>query len=183
MDTDAVRRNGMKLTALALSGLLALVASAILVAPASSGDGPLSAELREIRSAVARYHSFAQAEADGYTVENEPCISSPGGAMGIHAVNSQLLADDTIDPTRPEILLYAPTTNGGRKLVGVEYWKRDADQNLATSGDRPSLFGRAFDGPMPGHNPVMPAHYDLHAWVAEANPSGVFAPFNPEVAC
>lgn len=173
----------MKLSALALCGLLALLAAAVLVAPALSGDGPLSPELREIRSTVARYHSYAQAQADGYTVEHEPCIASPAGAMGIHAINPELMADDAIDPLRPEILLYEPKPNGGLKLVGVEYWKRDADQNLATNGDRPSLFGRAFEGPMPGHSPVMPVHYDMHVWVAEANPSGVFALFNPAVSC
>ncbi|HUG65708.1 MAG TPA: hypothetical protein VMK83_10860 [Gaiellaceae bacterium] len=56
-------------------------------------------------------------------------------------------------------------------------------QNLGTNADRPSLFGRAFDGPMPGHNPFMPVHYDLHVWVAEHNPSGVFALFNPALSC
>ena len=173
----------MKLSVFALAGLVAIVAAAVLVAPALSGDGPLSPELREVRSAVARYHSFAVAEADGYTVENEPCVSSPAGAMGIHAINPALTADDAIDPLRPEVLLYAPKPNGGLELVAVEYWKRDADQSLATSPDRPSLFGRGFDGPMPGHNPVMPVHYDLHVWVAESNPDGVFSLFNPTVNC
>lgn len=171
------------LTGLALSGLVAIVAAAVLVAPALSGDGPLSPELREVRAAAARYHTFAQAERDGYTVANEPCIASPAGAMGIHAVNRALMADDAIDPLRPEILLYVPKANGTLELVGVEYWKRDADGSLATNDDLPSLFGRPFDGPMPGHNPAMPVHYDLHVWVAEANPSGVFALFNPELSC
>ena len=46
---------------------------------------------------------------------------------------------------------------GRLELVGI-----DADQNLTTDGDRPSLFGRAFDVPMLGHSPTMPIHYDLH---------------------
>ena len=33
------------------------------------------------------------------------------------------------------------------------------------------------------HSPVMPVHYDLHAWVYEPNSSGTFAPFNPGVDC
>ena len=70
-----------KLTGLALSGLMIIAAAAVLVAPALSGDGPLPAELQEVRSAVARYHSFAQAERDGYTVEGEPCVVLPGGTM------------------------------------------------------------------------------------------------------
>ena len=45
------------------------------------------------------------------------------------------------------------------------------------------LFGRGFDGPMLGHGPGMPIHYDLHAWIAEANPSGVFAQWNPAIRC
>ena len=163
---------------------LAVGAVAILwVVPALAGDGSLSKEQQAVRVAVAKYHSFEQAERDGYTVEGEPCIASPAGTMGIHAINPALLMNDTIDPLRPEILLYVPKDNGKLELIGVEYWKADADQSLATDGDRPSLFGRGFDGPMPGHNPQMPVHYDLHVWVAEENPSGVFALFNPAISC
>lgn len=164
---------------------LALVAAfaANGVGAASAGDGALPAPLQEVRAAAARYHSIEQAERAGYSVAGEPCIASPAGTMGVHAVNAGLLADDTVDSLRPEILLYVPKANGKLELVAVEYWKADADQNLATTDDRPSLFGQVFNGPMPGHSPVMPAHYDLHARVAEANPNGVFALFNPALAC
>jgi hypothetical protein len=30
---------------------------------------------------------------------------------------------------------------------------------------------------------TSPVHYDLHVWVCEANASGTFAQFNPEVRC
>ena len=33
------------------------------------------------------------------------------------------------------------------------------------------------------HRRGMPVHYDLHAWVAEENPSGPFAQFNPSRTC
>lgn len=33
----------------------------------------------------------------------------------------------------------------------------------------PTIFGQAFDGPMPGHNPEMPWHYDIHVWIFETN--------------
>jgi hypothetical protein len=49
--------------------------------------------------------------------------------------------------------------------------------------DKPSLFGRAFDGIMPAHARWMGWHYDGHMWVAEADQNGVFALFNPAVAC
>ena len=40
-----------------------------------------------------------------------------------------------------------------------------------------------FDGPMEGHSPVMPRHYDLHVWVWHHNPSGMFSMWNPNVSC
>jgi len=103
--------------------------------------------------------------------------------MGHHYANFALMADGGIDPLRPEVLLYLPDTNGTLKLVAVEYSKRDADGSLLTDGDRPFLFGQPFDGPMPGHNPAMPVHYDLHVWVAEQNPNGVYAQWNPALGC
>ena len=121
--------------ALGVAGLAAVV-------PAIAGDGPLPPELQPVRAAVAKYHSFEQAEQDGYTVAGEPCVASPGGTMGFHAINPALLMNDAIDASRPEILLYVPKGNGQLKLVGVEYWKVDADQNLDDLG-RPAVALRA----------------------------------------
>lgn len=104
--------------------------------------------------------------------------------MGYHYVNPELAGDSTVDPLKPEILLYAPGDNGKPKLIGVEYFVADADQNLATDDDRPSTLGGVpLDGPMPGHEEGMPVHYDLHVWLFEKNPDGMFAPFNPKVGC
>jgi len=36
---------------------------------------------------------------------------------------------------------------------------------------------------MPGHHPGMPVHYDLHVWLWQDNPMGMFALFNPTVTC
>jgi hypothetical protein len=36
---------------------------------------------------------------------------------------------------------------------------------------------------MDGHGPGMPVHYDLHVWLFKKNPRGMFAEFNPRVAC
>lgn len=172
----------IRLGGVAAVGLVASLAAA--VAAALAGGGQLPRELQEVRAATARYHSFEQAQRDGYTIRaGEPCVASPLGTMGVHAANAALMADDAIDPLRPELLIYLPNKDGSLKLIAVEYWKADADQNLATNDDRPSLFGQQFDGPMPGHNPTMPAHYDLHVWLWAENPSGLFAMFNPTVAC
>ena len=166
-----------------LPPLLALVATLSVgaAAVASARSGSLSSELKEVRAATARFHSVDQALAAGYFAAS-PCEESGAGAMGIHFINPALFGPG-LDPLSPEVLLYAPRADGSLELVGVEYFQVDADQDLATAADRPSLFGRAFDGPMLGHNPQMPIHYDLHVWVAEANPSGIFAPWNPALNC
>jgi hypothetical protein len=171
-------RHAYRAGALAAAAVLTISAGAVATAAASSPD-----PLQTVRAAMARYNSFAQAEKDGYSVAGEPCVASPDGTMGIHAVNGPLLADPAIDPLRPELLLYVPKANGKLELVGVEYLKFDADQNLGTAGDRPSIFGVPFDGPMPGHTPTMPIHYDLHVWLFADNPSGMFAMFNPTLSC
>jgi hypothetical protein len=158
-----------------------LVFGAVVVTAVAMASPP--DELQAVKAAVARYHSFEQAEKDGYSVVGEPCVAEAPGTMGIHAVNEALLADPAIDPLQPELLLYVPKANGKLQLVGVEYWKADADQSLATADDKPSIFGVPFDGPMPGHNPTMPVHYDLHVWLFADNPSGLFAPFNPTLSC
>lgn len=151
--------------------------------PSSPHRTALQRELQAAKAATARYHSFRQARKAGYSVAGEPCVASPLGTMGIHAVNAALMADPAIDLRRPEILLYVRKANGKLRLVGLEYWKADADGDLATDDDRPSVFGQPFDGPMPGHTPTMPVHYDLHVWIWKTNPSGLFAPFNPTLSC
>jgi hypothetical protein len=164
---------------------LAMPVIVAVVGAAAAGGSPPD-DLQAAKAATARYHSFEQALKNGYSVAGEPCVPPVGPrspAMGIHAENEALMADPAIDPLRPELLLYIPDKHGKLRLVGVEYWKADADQNLATSGDRPSLFGVPFDGPMPGHNPTMPVHYDLHVWLWEDNPLGLFFPVNSNLAC
>jgi hypothetical protein len=183
------------ITALSLAAIL----TGLLAGTATAKAGPLPDDLQAVRAAVARYHSYDQALAAGYSVAGEPCVSSPAGTMGIHAVNPALLQSGVIDPLQPPILLYVPRADGLLKLVGVEYfavalantengpspWFGDEDEAppLGFFNPAPSLFGQTFDGPMAGHNPAMPWHYDLHAWVVEENPAGVFAEFNPAVSC
>lgn len=102
--------------------------------------------------------------------------------MGYHYIKEANFALP-LDPRRPQAVLYQPTASGKRELVAVEYIVVDADQNLATDGDRPSLFGVPFDGPMEGHEPGMPIHYDLHVWIWKHNPAGLFAQWNPAGSC
>ena len=137
-------------------------------------------ELAQVRAELAPFQDVAVAEAAGY-VPASPCEVSDAGGMGVHYLNPALVG--SLDPMRPAVLLYEPTADGGLRLLGAEWFVPDADQDLATDADRPSLLGRDFDGPMLGHGPGMPVHYDLHVWLYEANPAGLFAPWNPRVTC
>lgn len=131
---------------------------------------------------IRRSNSLKQAENAGFLATDE-CVAAPGlGGMGYHYINPSRI-DTVFDPRKPEVLLYEAKANGGRRLAGVEYLVVDADQNLATDEDRPVLAGVPFDGPMPGHGPGMPIHYDLHVWAWTPNPNGRFSTWNPNVTC
>jgi hypothetical protein len=139
--------------------------------------------LREVRRATKAFKDVKAAEAAGY-VPSGPCAEDPKyGGMGFHYENPAFIEDRVLDPLRPEVLVYQPTKNGELRLGAVEYLKVDGDQDLATDDDRPWLFGVPFDGPMLGHNPTMPIHYDLHVWLYRHNPAGIFAMWNPRVSC
>jgi hypothetical protein len=166
----------------------------------AQGAFPVGAQLAVFRRATVQFHDISAAIAAGYTTEHEPCI--PG--MGIHARNEALMGDQVIDPARPELLLYEPTTNGGYRLVGVEYFQvvllRDGDPDTDDVARPwfgpepwpadwevvtpvPTLAGRPFDEAHAGHIPEMPWHWDLHAWIWQGNPAGAFSPTNPSVRC
>lgn len=141
---------------------------------AADGQNPAAA----VRAATAKYHQEARAIADGYR-PTSVCV--PG--MGYHYVNLALFGAP-LDPLRPAALIYAPHGKNGRKLIAVEYFVVDSDQDVRThNAVRPTLFGKQFDGPMPGHEPGMPVHYDLHFYVWTTNPDGALATWNPEVTC
>ncbi len=176
------KRTILVLTVVAVMATAMALAIPAFAAPADT-DADVQKGLAQVRQATAKYHDVEEALADGY-LATHTCVEVPGlGGMGYHYVKPALVGDPSVNPLEPELLLYAPSGNGQLKLVGVEYFVVDADQDLSTDEDRPSLFGVPFDGPMPGHEPEMPVHYDLHAWVWQANPIGIFAPFNPNVHC
>jgi len=133
--------------------------------------------------ATRRFRDVKKAIEAGY-LPTKDCV--PG--MGFHYGKPALADDTNIDPTLPEMLVYTPAAGGTVRLAALEYFRADADQNLKTDGDRPSLFGQSFNGPMAGHpmppgQPPMPVHYDLHVWLYQNNRSGELAPSNPDVDC
>lgn len=173
-------------------------ASASELAPSAARLGPdVSKGIASLRNATARFHDVDAAMAAGYAnPAGLPCVSM----MGVHVVKGSLL-DPVVVPDEPEVLIYLPKANGGFKLIAVEYLVPVLVRNNETNAvspwfemtpwgtgytqltQPPSVFGETFEGPMPGHDPGMPWHYDKHVWVWETNPSGMFRQWNPSISC
>jgi hypothetical protein len=174
--------------AVALSVAIVAVAALAAQPAAAHPEHPPAAhepieDLKTARAATRKFRKVAVARAAGYEAAEE-CVQDPKyGGMGIHFSNHELIADGELDITKPEILVYEPMPSGRLRLGAIEYFQADADQDLATDPDRPFLFGLPFDGPMLGHEPGMPIHYDLHVWLYRHNPAGRFAMWNPRVHC
>jgi hypothetical protein len=129
--------------------------------------------LKSVRRATARFHSPVQALRAGY-VPSGHCVAHPDlGGMGDHWANEGLVGVD-FDPLRPPVLLYAPGRRGQPQLVAVEYVVIDIGQDRPHFGDQP------FDV---GGTPIPAPHWSLHVWLYEANPEGMFEPYNPNVSC
>jgi hypothetical protein len=169
--------------------LLAALAGAAFAATGTT-DPQILRDLAKVRQVTAKYHDVNAALTDGFirTPEAECVLDPQLGGMGIHFINPARLMDPAVNILEPEILLYVESGNG-LKLLGVEYWfsigapgseLKDVPQPYPPS---PIIFGRPLDGPMEKHEPDQPPHYDLHVWLWQANPSGIFAPFNPNVSC
>jgi hypothetical protein len=146
------------------------------------------------RRATAAYQRENRALADGF-LPTPTCVAVPGvGGMGVHYIRPDRMADVEVDPRQPEILVYGLNADGGRFLVALEYfapvlsngqpWRGGPGEPPPVVDNAPPvLFGRTFDGPMPGQGPGQPWNYSLHLWAWKHNPSGLFAPFNPRLTC
>lgn len=176
----------MRIMSRALCAVAALALS--LGAGSVRAEEPTEAELDEIRQALEKYKDPYVAVRDAY-MSTVGCVhytgekidghmDYPKGGMGVHFVN--LMVTGPLDPKRPNVLIYQPV-GGKLELVAAEWLVP-----LAAAKERPTLLGRPFDGPMEGHEPLIPrefAHYDLHAWLFKDNPLGMFTPTNPDVSC
>ncbi len=172
------------LVSVTIALLVLLVVAGVAYAATGVTDPSVLRDLARVRQATDKYHDVNAALADGF-IETSDCVSSPDGGMGIHFINPARLMDPSENILEPEILLYVKTDEG-MKLIGVEYFYGIGAPDTPVPNPAPPapvLFGRPFDGPMAQHEPGQPPHYDLHVWVWQANPSGMFTPFNPNVSC
>jgi hypothetical protein len=186
-------------------GLLALVAAGIALIPAvasaeenaaaahdhAAHAAGLESDLAQVRRVTARFHRVEEALAAGYELGwvngssvriIAGCVTNvanpAAGAMGYHYFHPQLMADNAVNPLEPEVLVYAPAADGGRKLAAVEWVVRGPNTNPPGVSSAPSVLG------MQMHT-LVPAvgFYIKHAWVWMNNPAGMFADWNPEVSC
>ena len=134
-----------------------------------------------VREATARYLDVRMAEADDYALMFGCVSGSEWGAMGLHYVNLQLAGDGKLDPARPEIVIYEPLPNGGRRLIGADYLVFAADWDA--SQGTPQLNGQLMHLIESPNRYGLPAFYTLHVWAWKDNPNGAFVNWHPNVSC
>jgi hypothetical protein len=135
----------------------------------------LPAGVEALRASLDPYASLALAKKAGYSTAITDCMSNGDlGAMGIHFGNPTFI-DAVADSLHPEVLIYEPGTNGEMSLVGVEFLVPYTA--LPKTAAAPVLFGQKFS-----QNDVFQV-WALHVWTHRANPSGLFASWNPRVHC
>ena len=141
-----------------------------------------AALLQTVREATERFKDFHQAEAEGYHLAFGCVSGSDSGAMGMHFVNGDLVAKGELDPKRPQIILYEPTSDGKLKLTGADFLV-DAAQWDAKKIGPPILMGQIFHYFEAPNRFGLNAFYTLHVWAWKENPNGAFVNWHPNVAC
>ena len=156
--------------------------------------------LQEVARLLEPYKNVSYARSHGY-VQGSACEAHPTlGTMGFHYVSPQLLGftapvNGRVNGTGtytgvnpPPILLYIPDGQGGLRLAGIVLLVFAAAWD-ATNSHPPKYRGREFN--YMADNPSTPAdeahgfmpHYDLHIWLFDHNPSGLYAQWNPALSC
>jgi hypothetical protein len=148
-------------------GAAAILLAGTLVAFAHDANPLVDA----VRAANDRFQDVSVAVAEGYSPI--PCASGiDGGAMGVHYVNPDLIADDAVDLARPEAVMYS--ADGKQTLLAVEY---------ITAKGPAELHGHLFSFTSEPNRYGLPAFHELHVWAWMPNPKGAFADMNPDVSC
>ena len=148
----------------------------------------LQQSLAQLRRVTARFHRVEEAIAAGYQLGwvngsgvriITGCVAHPtAGAMGYHYFNQELVDDLAVDPLEPEVLVYERSPGGELKLVAVEWVVPGPNTNPPGVSEPPSVLG------MEMHILVPAVGFWLkHAWIWKHNPAGMFADWNPDVAC
>ena len=125
-----------------------------------SHDRPSTGLVRDVREATQQFEDVGKAVAAGY-VSTHHCVSGPNeGAMGVHYVNANYVADGVLVADQPEVLVYEPR-NGRLRLVAVEFiviaeqWDAANPGPAAVGGQELNYIGAP-------NRQRLPAHYELH---------------------
>ena len=187
----------MTIGRLAIQSMMALALLSVCAAPVLAQDGhshstqqltpeqknQQGALLKIVRDSTERFKDVRQAEREGYALQFGCVSGSDTGAMGLHYVNGELVNKGVLDPTRPQIVIYEPTPDGGRKLIGADFLVFADVWDKSHPGNPPELMGQLFhlfDAP---NRFGLPAFYTLHVWAWKENPNGAFVNWHPEVSC
>ena len=169
---------GVMALALALGGVGAAqtpakeMGAAPGILPSGFGEA-VDRDIMTIRSATVQFKTTEAAEGAGYKQVTDCVQHQPAGAMGYHFQNNSLL-DATLDLEHPEVLVYEKMPDGTFQLNGVEFlvpisaWK---------STEPPRIMGQALT------KVDSIGFWFLHVWTWKPDPSGLFAPWNPDVKC
>ena len=165
---------------------VAAIAIVLLATPSPANAG--AADLSTARAATARFHQVGEATTAGYGEFRDAakiaCIETPGvGVMGIHYANGLALGDAVLDPAKPEALVYQPLPNGKLRLVAAEYIVFQGAWLEAGNTSGPTLFGQPLKLIPMGNRYGLPPFYEIHAWIWQHNPSGMFKDWNPSGSC
>jgi hypothetical protein len=178
----------------------------LLSVPLAGCTGPSStdrtAALAAIRTATEKYKDVNAAIADGYARDVLDLCETPAhmgsiedlGAMGIHYLRNDLLGieqDETrldvtgahTDFTQPAGLIYEPQADKSLALVAIENVVSASAWEAKGHKEPPAFLDTPFR--LRSENPGMQtkAQYELRIWLFKDNPSGAFAPYNPNVTC
>jgi hypothetical protein len=172
-------------------------------------DATTRATLEEVRAATEKYQDADVAVADGYLRDPTNLCAHAGdedlptqlGAMGVHFFRPDLLGITATEPRvngngthtdflRPSVLVYYPDETGALKLGAVENLVWEDAWRAAGNAGPPEFHGFQYwhriDNPLTTHADeahMFEPHYELHVWLYEENPAGIFAQFNPRVGC
>jgi hypothetical protein len=175
---------------------LALLSAGVLCALAQDGHShamahrELTADQRTkaselvkiVRDSTERFKDVRVAEAEGYALQFG-CVTGPdSGAMGLHYVNGDLVKRGELDPTRPQIVIYEPASDGTLKLIGADFLLVADAWDKKKQGP-PELMGQLFHYWESPNRFGLPAFYTLHVWAWKSNPNGAFVNWHPNVSC
>ena len=133
---------------------MAILALTVFVIPvAAKSDG--QSDVAGARAATASFHDLDAANAAGYAVRvadvnGITCIDNPGtGAMGVHYLDPSLVpelfdpnAAASVDASTPELLVYAPGTNGTPATGRARVPDHQGPAGTRSTPAPPSLFGQ-----------------------------------------